>query len=186
MGVEAAMPGPAAEASQCLDQVWHADAECEDLFRDDPPLVDCLVYGDVLEHLRDPWRVWLVICVFWLPMELLWLVYPMFNIGRCWPNCFKAEWPLEDQGLFDRTHLRWFTRHSIVTGLRDQGLAVHSLTPRVFNLDRAQTFVRQMEPALKSFGLDPQVALQGMAPLQYIVVAGKTPVSGFFAFAGIQ
>ena len=65
----------------------------------------------------------------------------------------QGRWPLEDQGLFDRTHLRWFTRHSIVNGLRDQGLVVHSLTPRVFNLDRARTFVRQMEPDCRVLAL---------------------------------
>ena len=175
LGVEA-MPGPAAEASACLDQVWHADAECDDLFGDDPPLVDCLVYGDVLEHLRDPWAC--------LARHLRCLA-PDGVVVACIPNVqhwsvlaqlLQGQWPLEDQGLFDRTHLRWFTRHSILTGLREQGLVVHALTPRVFNLDRARTFVRQMEPALKSFGLDPQVALQGMAPLQYVVVAGQTPV----------
>ena len=176
VGVEA-MPGPAAEASKCLDQVWHADAECEDLFRDDPPLVDCLVYGDVLEHLRDPWACLARHLRFLAPDGVVVACIPNVQHWSVLAQLLQGRWPLEDQGLFDRTHLRWFTRHSIVNGLREQGLVVHSLTPRVFNLDRARTFVRQMEPALQSFGLDPQVALQGMAPLQYIVVAGQESVA---------
>jgi hypothetical protein len=37
-----------------LDHVLRADAEDPDLVLPDLPPLDCLIYGDVLEHLRDP------------------------------------------------------------------------------------------------------------------------------------
>ena len=174
-GVEA-MPGPASDAAGLLDRVWHADEEDESLFEDDPPLVDCLVYGDVLEHLRDPWACLARHLRFLAPGGVVVACIPNVQHWSVFAKLLQGQWPLEDQGLFDRTHLRWFTRDSILEGCRQQGLAVHSLTPRIFDLDRARTFVRQMEPALQSFGLDAQVSLQGMAPLQYVLVAGQQSV----------
>src|SRR5690242_13289124 len=50
-------PVPAALAARRLDQVAVVDVEHDPLpFTLDRP-IDCIVYGDVLEHLSDPWPV---------------------------------------------------------------------------------------------------------------------------------
>lgn len=80
---------------------------------------DAVVCGDVLEHVVDPWGTLAALtrllrpggrAVVSLPNAAHWTVRRALVRGR---------FPREDHGLFDRTHLRWFTRvdaHALVTG----------------------------------------------------------------------
>ncbi|HEX8198862.1 MAG TPA: class I SAM-dependent methyltransferase, partial [Isosphaeraceae bacterium] len=71
-----------------------------------PGEADCLVFGDVLEHLVDPWGV-LARCVGWLRAG--------GQVVACIPNVqhasvilglVRGRWDYQDEGLLDRTHLR--------------------------------------------------------------------------------
>ena len=171
IGVEA-MTEPAADASKVLDQVIVGNAEDPLLFGGNVQNVDCLVYGDVLEHLVNPWD-----CLSH-HLELLsedGLVVACIPNAQHWSvmaNLLQGQWPLEDQGLFDRTHLRWFTKATIVEAFQKLGLFIHAIKPRVFKLDQTRAFLEKLEPALNNFGLDKQEVLNGIAPLQYVIVAG--------------
>lgn len=171
------MAGPAEQARQRLDHVLTVNVD--DTPRPALPSsvgpVDCLVYGDVLEHLRDPAAV-LQQQLGWLaPDGLLLACIPNVQHWSVLANLLAGQWPQLDQGLFDRTHLRWFTRSSIVALLEGSGLVVHDITPRIFQPGQAQAFVQQLAPALPGLGIDPQVLLAGMSPLQYVVRAGRRP-----------
>ena len=54
LGIESD-PAAAGLAAQRLDQVAVVDVEQDPLPFDLDRPIDCIVYGDVLEHLRDPW-----------------------------------------------------------------------------------------------------------------------------------
>ena len=165
----------AESASQVLNHVLCGDVEDPDLII---PTVnnkpyDCIVYGDVLEHLRDPWK-----CLS-THLDLL------SNDGvvvACIPNVqhwsvlahlLNGQWPTVDQGLFDRTHLRWFTRDSIVQWFKSAGLHIYDMQPRIFAQEKAKDFVQKMLPGLQNLGLDPKKVFEGMAPLQYVITAGR-------------
>jgi glycosyltransferase involved in cell wall biosynthesis len=174
LGIESD-PEAAGLAAQRLDQVATVDVEREPLpFALDRP-VDCIVYGDVLEHLRDPWSVLrrhaevlsdqgtMVICV---PNLLHWSFAD---------RLLRGTWDYEPQGLLDETHLRWFSLDSMREGLEAVGLVPHDVRPRVFDGDKAQAFANAMAPALRNLGVDPAVYAQRAAPLQYIWRALKRP-----------
>lgn len=137
---------------------------------------DCLVYGDVLEHLRDPQAV--------LQQQLPWLAsdgvvlacIPNVQHWSVLHNLLAGHWPQQDQGLFDRTHLRWFTREGMVALMQACGLVVHDITPRVFQPEQAKALVEALAPALPQLGVDPQALLAGVSPLQYVIRAGRQPV----------
>ena len=88
-------------------------------------------------------------------------------------HLLNGQWPTVDQGLFDRTHLRWFTRDSIIQWFKSADLHVYDLQPRIFAPEKAKDFVQKMLPALQNLGLDPKKVLEGMAPLQYVITAGR-------------
>lgn len=75
---------------------------------------DCWIFGDTLEHLQDPWVI----------LNRIYQALPVGgSVVACIPNA--QHWSLqarlsigdfryEKDGLMDRTHLRWFTRQTIV------------------------------------------------------------------------
>ncbi len=172
MGIEAD-PGSARVAASRLDQVFAGDVEANPL--PFPGLVfDCIIYGDVLEHLVDPWTV--------LQQQVR-ALSPDGTVLICMPNA--AHWSLtecllrgtfdyEAQGLRDRTHLRWFTVETTRDAIVNAGLVPQSVTPRVFGLAEARAFTEAMAPALTALGIDPVTYLQRSSPLQHVWRARPT------------
>ena len=139
----------AEQASQILERVFVGDVEQEDILakldeaRGDA-LFDTLVFGDVLEHLRDPWQVISDlrsrvrgggVCVACIPNVSHWSLLV---------QQIKGQWAYEDAGLLDRTHLRFFTRETAIEMFQKAGWTVIDAQPRVFALDK-------VEAALKIF-----------------------------------
>tara|TARA_B100001939_G_scaffold344852_1_gene360229 strand:+ start:1436 stop:3151 length:1716 start_codon:yes stop_codon:yes gene_type:complete len=180
IGIEL-MPGPAAQARNVLDHVIEGDVSQEVLttLPGDIQSVDCLVFGDVLEHLVDPGAV-LRQLLPWLKEDgQLLACIPNVQHWSVLANLLSGQWPQDDQGLFDRTHLRWFTKQSITALIEEQGLHLQDITPRIFNPNKAKEFVTALAPALQTLNLNPQKVLEGSAPLQYVVRASKTRAKKF-------
>lgn len=98
-------------ARQHLDRVIVSDAESF-VSGPVPPEApfDCLVVADVLEHLPDPWTT-LTLAAAWLAPGST-VVVSLPNV--LWQRGLRRilidkQWPRDDEGVFDRTHLRWFT-----------------------------------------------------------------------------
>jgi 2-polyprenyl-3-methyl-5-hydroxy-6-metoxy-1,4-benzoquinol methylase len=89
---------------------------------------DAIVYGDVLEHLRDPARVLAALNRALAPGGQAVISVP--NVAHLWVRLSLAAGRFEyaDRGILDRTHLRFFTRRSLVALLTGAGLRVERLT----------------------------------------------------------
>jgi SAM-dependent methyltransferase len=174
LGIEANRAA-AQRAVSRLDQVALGDAESGKLPFDLSEGVDCLIYGDVLEHMRDPWRVL---------REHAQLLKDDGTVIICVPNVehwsfvsalLRGGWDYQDAGLFDRMHLRWFTRTAVQEAITRAGLIPVDIAPRVFNLEAVRSFVGTLAPALQVLGVDPRDYLSRAAPLQYVWRARKRP-----------
>jgi methionine biosynthesis protein MetW len=127
-------PGYAADAEAKLDRVVCADLEQlarrEDLERD-LGRFDALIAGDVLEHLVDPWSVLRVFAGLLEPGGSAVVSLP--NI-RYWDTLrqlvLRGTWPRQDFGIFDRTHLRWFTLSDARELIEQAGLEVVEVSPQ--------------------------------------------------------
>lgn len=114
VGVEAD-PALADQARSRLETVVRADVEALAAAGTDPggPF-DCVVCADVLEHLRDPWRV-----VAWAegllsPGGSLVVSVPNIrHLQTLWNIVVRRRWPYRSVGIFDRTHLRFFARANL-------------------------------------------------------------------------
>ena len=171
LGIET-IPGPAAQAREVLDDVICGDVEDPACGFADLVDVDCLVYGDVLEHLKDPWGCLARHVSLLAEDGVLLACIPNVQHWSVIAHLLSGEWPLQDQGIFDRTHLRWFTKSSIENLIRDLDLSIYNIHSRVFAEEKCKSFVTQLLPGLQNLGLDAQAAYNGMAPLQYVVSAG--------------
>ena len=144
-----------------------------------PGSVDCLVYGDVLEHLVDPWRV--------LKHQVRWLkpggqvVASIPNIGH-WSiiqNLLRGEWQYQDEGLLDRTHLRFFTLNTIQDLFTQAGLKIYFQSKStVDGGDEFEKFKDRIAPVAEAMGLDLAAVADRTRAFQYLVggVKAQTPV----------
>ena len=117
----------AREASQRLDIVKVANLDdliFEDLLDEwNNKSFDFIVFGDVLEHLKDPWSV-LKSCQCLLKPEGK-VIISLPNI-RHWsivlPLIFRGKWEYTPQGILDKTHFRFFTKSSASDLIKKSGL----------------------------------------------------------------
>lgn len=160
-------PDAARIAAQRLDRVAIADVERTPLpFGDEA--VDCIVYGDVLEHLTDPWAVLSAHARVLSPNGTVVICMPNTEHWSFAARLLQGTWAYEDQGLFDRTHLRWFTYRSTQAALEGAGLRPFDVVPRIFDAPAAEDFTRAIEPALAALGVDPFKFLHRARPLQFV------------------
>jgi SAM-dependent methyltransferase len=165
-------PALAAHAARHYDAIHQIDIE-----RETPPVepgtLDVLVYGDVLEHLRDPWAVLKRDAALLAPGGTLLVCVPNIEHWSFAARLLAGTWRYEDMGLFDRTHLRWFTRDSMQQAIQAAGLRPMEIAPRIFDRDRVIAFARAMAPALQAMGVDPNDWLKRSLPLQHVWRAVK-------------
>lgn len=116
-------PVYAAAARERLDAVVEADLEelaARPGLRDELGRFDCLVAADVLEHLRDPWGVLRTLVELVEPGGTVIVSLPNVRHWETfWALARHGTWPRRSEGVFDATHLRWFTLADAI-GLLDQ------------------------------------------------------------------
>jgi SAM-dependent methyltransferase len=107
-------PKAAAEARNFCDEVIVADLDAR-------PIVDLLpatpfdvaVFGDVLEHLRDPWKMLDDTRAFLAPDGFAVLSVPNIAHGSVRLSLLRGNFDYTSEGLLDDTHLRFFTLKSL-------------------------------------------------------------------------
>jgi SAM-dependent methyltransferase len=162
-------------AQERLDEVAVLDVEQEPLPFGETSF-DCIIYGDVLEHLRDPWALLTAHARCLNPGGTVLICIPNVEHWSFAERLLRGTFDYEEQGLFDRTHLRWFNLETTRRALLAAGLHPRDVTPRIFDQGRAVEFVRAMQPALANLGIDPAHYLGRATPLQYVWRATARPV----------
>jgi SAM-dependent methyltransferase len=155
VGVEAD-PGAASSAAAACERVVTGDVEeagCRDALRALAPF-DALVCGDVLEHLRDPWDALAFLATLLRPGGTAAISVP--NVAH-WTGrraLLRGRFPYAEHGLFDRTHLRFFTRAGARELARAAGLRVREerFAPAPLPLQARVGALRRLEaPAARAW-----------------------------------
>lgn len=85
-----------------------------------------------------------------------------------------GHWPRQDSGLFDKTHIRWFTLRDMHFLLQGAGLVVEKVIPRIFQPEQGMPLLQAMAAAARVLNVDPLQFQQRALPLQYVLV-GRQP-----------
>jgi SAM-dependent methyltransferase len=136
---------------------------------------DHLIFGDVLEHLVSPERALEFSLGFLRPGGTALFCIPNVQHWSVFANLALGTWPRVESGLFDKTHLRWFTLDDMQSLVQAHGLTVESVEKRVFFDERARDVLESLEPLARLLQVDPAQLLERGDALQYILV-GKKPV----------
>jgi len=116
----------AAAARQRLDQVWAGDVEQLDL-KIPPGSFDAIVCADVLEHLREPYRLLRQAREWLSPGGSLIASIPNVRHHSVVRSLLQGNWTYEPAGLLDRTHLRFFTGREIEKLFHRAGFAIEGM-----------------------------------------------------------
>lgn len=128
-GIEPAKEA-AERARKVLDGVLEGTAEAP--WPSAWPAPDCLVFADVLEHMVDPWSTLRNVCAR-LPggADVVLSVPNAAHYSVVGPLVLYGRWEYRDQGILDRTHLRFFTRKTAFELVSDAGLHVTRVERRL-------------------------------------------------------
>lgn len=164
--------GYAGLAKRYCDRSLVLDIEqADDAFWSENADRDCWIFGDTLEHLRDPWAVLgrirrnipaagsVVACI---PNAQHWSLQARLSAG---------DFRYAQEGLLDRTHLRWFTRQTIIEMFDQAGFAIAEGVPRIFDEPQRDRFLPAIEQLARQAGADPKIAVEDALALQYVVRA---------------
>ena len=136
-------PDYAREAEKNLDRVIVGDVA-------QPPKIlgtyDTLIAADVLEHLVDPWAALRHYTDLLEPGATAVVSLP--NVAHLSTHAYllKGTWPRKPEGIFDQTHLRWFTLRDAKQLLEQAGLRPQTVVKRRWLLHRGSRLDRYAPP----------------------------------------
>lgn len=124
---------------------------------------DAVTFVDVLEHFADPWTVLRRTAGMLTPTGVVVAAIPNVRHFRVLlPLVLAGRWDYTESGLLDRTHLRFFTRATMLELFADTGYEVEECRP--VNLASRRYPVSAALSLLGSRG-------EEFRALQYVVVA---------------
>jgi 2-polyprenyl-3-methyl-5-hydroxy-6-metoxy-1,4-benzoquinol methylase len=109
-------PLMAKEAQGKIDRVVVGNIESGTILEElEGKKFDIILLGDVLEHLYDPWNVLKELTSFLSTGGRMIISVPNIQHIELFISVYlKGEWQYNERGIFDKTHLRWFTYKNIL------------------------------------------------------------------------
>jgi 2-polyprenyl-3-methyl-5-hydroxy-6-metoxy-1,4-benzoquinol methylase len=139
-------PAAAEEASRKLDKVIQGDALAS-LAQIPDGYFDCAIFCDIIEHLVDPFRLLLAVKPKLTAAGVVIASIPNVRYYRTFVKfALHGDWQYEDQGILDKTHLRFFTRKSIIRTFEQLGYTLlilegmHSTSSKTYRVLNAILF----------------------------------------------
>ena len=156
-----------------LDQVkdWSQDTALNAALPENT--FDHVIFGDVLEHLYDPQNALNQATLRLAPGGSALVCIPNVQHWSVFANLVVGTWPQDDAGLFDRTHIRWFTLHDMVQLLQRAGLVVETIKDRTHVTEQGRSILEDLQPLAFNLGVDPDVLIQRGQPFQYVLLGRK-------------
>ncbi len=167
-------PAAAARAAERLDAVVQGGA-LDAALPFGAGEVDLLVLADVLEHLPDPDAALRRLTALLAPGGRVVVSVPNMRFWLVLARLAADRWEYAEHGVRDRTHLRIFTRRSLLRMLASHGLTVECLQRNQRLLDDQTQIGRAGALATRAV-LGTVARLPGLRELlayQYVVVARR-------------
>lgn len=155
----------AEEAAGRLDQVVCADVAEALSYPERLGRFDCVIAADVLEHLVDPWAVMRAAVTLLDAGGTVVISLPNVRyVLTVWTLWRRGTWPRDAAGLFDATHLRWFTPRDARELLEGAGLVVDAVVPRFWFHGWQLRIISRLAHTRAASFLAGQYMLRGVHP----------------------
>lgn len=81
--------------------------------------VDVVILGDVIEHLKEPGVFMKDLATVLNPDSVVLVSVPNIQFYETFILLLFGRFPRRERGIFDKTHLRWFTKREFVSTISD-------------------------------------------------------------------
>jgi 2-polyprenyl-3-methyl-5-hydroxy-6-metoxy-1,4-benzoquinol methylase len=170
----------ARQAEEYCERVIVGDVETLDVYEElAEESFDVIVFGDVLEHLKDPSRTLLRLRSFLRSGGYVVASIPNVAHGSVRLALMQGKFQYRPLGLLDDTHLRFFTRESVEQLFNDAGFEITALertTRDVFDTEIEIDEGLVTEEVLQLVHNDPEALTY-----QFLVVARPSEEPGMMA-----
>lgn len=169
---------PAERAKDVLDAVYMGSAEDPELTTaalENHGEADVLVYGDVLEHLLDPWAALQDHLRLLKDDGVVCLCVPNAQHWMLSLNLMAGHFEYQDSGLHDRTHLRFFTGRSVKKFVEGAGLTISKVIRRRFGPTPPAVLKEMCKPLAASAKVSEQALYDDLVTFQYVIQAVRQP-----------
>lgn len=131
VGVECSPEVASLAAARDIGRIIVGDVERLELDLE-PASFDLLIAGHVLEHLADPWQLLKRLRTFLKPGgQFVGALPNVRHFKVVVPLVVKGEWEYQPCGVLDWTHLRFFSRRSVVELLQKTGFQLDCIVPEL-------------------------------------------------------
>ena len=156
------------DASKKLDKVLVDDIETLNLTEHFPKkYFDCIIFADILEHLKDPWDVLKNTRNVLSDTGLIIASIPNVRHHSTIINLLiKGYWPYRNRGIHDKTHLRFFTLRNIKEMFESNGFQLAKISRKYRIIEKPHPYNKYS----KYFAIS---IFKELLTFQYLVVAGK-------------
>lgn len=163
-------PSAAKEAEKIIDKVILGDIETME-FPFEHVSFDHIIFGDVLEHLQDPWNVFKKIKAYLKESGSILASIP--NVGHISiiESLLSGNWTYMDSGLLDKTHFRFFTLNEINKMFQESGYVIDQLEIIPFTNDRYEKMIDALAIVNKTFGITTKQFESEARSYQYLLKA---------------
>ena len=132
---------------------------------------DCIIFADVLEHFFEPWKALEHLRKQLRPGTKIIASIPNVQHWSLQFRLMNGDFRYADTGLLDRTHLRFFTRATMIELFTHTGYNVEKITPRIFAFPQQDMMLKKIQEISVIYGIDPNVAMHDAAAFQFVVTA---------------
>ncbi|WP_425060458.1 Ubiquinone biosynthesis O-methyltransferase, mitochondrial [Sporomusa carbonis] len=106
---------------------------------------DYIIFGDVLEHLQNPWQVLENVKPYLKADGYLLTGIPNVMHFSVLRNLLQGSWTYEDAGILDKTHLRFFTLNEIDKMFKNAGYVVEDYKPGIiYESENDKKFIQEL------------------------------------------
>ncbi|WP_425484697.1 class I SAM-dependent methyltransferase [Kroppenstedtia pulmonis] len=166
-------PAAAEKAKDKLNHVLCGDIEALSLPYE-KNYFDYIVFGDVLEHLKDPWAVLRKVKPFLKSNGVILACIP--NVGHIsiLMGLLQGNWTYTKSGLLDQTHFRFFTLKEIFRLFQSQGYEIEEVEKLALIPPGTKGLIDALNDIQIRFKLDYPELKQELSTFHYVVTARPT------------
>jgi ubiquinone/menaquinone biosynthesis C-methylase UbiE len=129
---------------------------------------DCWIFADSLEHLYDPWKLLTMIRERISPDGCIVCCIPNAQHWSVQYKLMSGSFNYEQSGLMDKTHIRWFTRTTMISMFASSGWRIVNGVSRKIPSEHEDKFLSLIGEHAKGLGLDHISVVNDSSVFQYV------------------